>query len=750
MSRFGKTIVSDVAKARFLIRWLFSGLLIAAQLAVNVRSGIAQTATPATEILVGIDGHYRVGHWTAVRYLGQDRATGIETRDGDGVRVTYGLRSDRNWGYAIPGSEAAPLVIQGADQPLLSTRFPTIGSPARGAAMIPRQLRWVVALGDALGIDKIGANELLNRDAMIAVSQPSSANRLPDSQLGYDGVDMLIIGGASAELLADLSELQQQAISDWIRSGGYLLLTLGQSAPAVATAAPWLIDLLPIDEVVTETVSPSALETFTSTKTPLDSFAAVRLPKDQGRVRVWGRTARRVSTPLAVEYNVGFGTIVAVAADLEDAMFAEWPERIALLTLLTDPLLVPESDQATSRNRVTAYDDLAGQLRASLDRFRTRRHFGFSVLALVVMVLLAMIGPLDYWVINRWWGRPLLGWITFPVVALGFSLALALQARPPAAAVASGNDGDAVIAAAVDPAALETNTLEIFDIDTIAGVGRVFAARYFYSHDASKVDIEVVPERSWQSVSARITELITAPLGSPGPAFGGIPIAIEDMRLPSYQIPFRSTGGTTSTRLVDLPIASRSSKGIFTRGDFAPELARQVSLQRRPGSELLEGELINPLPYDLLSGTLIFRNWAYRLPTRFAAGGRIESVAELSQKNFRWQLSHQQALEASETRTEAWDPTAVEGLGRIAEMVMFHRAAGGTRYTNLRNDPLATLDLSHVLAEDRCILVGRIEAPLTSSQTWVGRGAEKMLIDQRDGQSLSLIRIVLPVAERSP
>lgn len=84
---------------------------------------------------------------------------------------------------------------------------------------------------------------------------------------------------------------------------------------------------------------------------------------------------------------------------------------------------------------------------------------------------------------------------------------------------------------------------------------------------------------------------------------------------------------------------------------------------------------MNPLPVDLLDGMLIYRNWAYLLRTRFPAGGRIERIDSLRQKNFRWRLSRQTALESSRD-TEEWDPSTVELPDRVAEMLMFHNAVG--------------------------------------------------------------------------
>ena len=73
-------------------------------------------------------------------------------------------------------------------------------------------------------------------------------------------------------------------------------------------------------------------------------------------------------------------------------------------------------------------------------------------------------------------------------------------------------------------------------------------------------------------------------------------------------------------------------------------------------------------------------------------------------------------------------------------MLMFHRAVGGSRYTTLRHQPLSFLDLSHVLADDRCMLIGKIAQPLTEIEASSGES-----IRSPEGETLALIRVVLPV-----
>lgn len=708
----------------------------------GARADEATTSDP--EISFGIQGHYRVGCWTGVKINGQSFSE-IETRDGDGVQVNFTQETTitpNAWGYALPGSEAAPAILRLQDDVVVSTRFPTEGSVARGPAMIPLKMPWIIAIGDSLGVDEIGANKILGRDARIAVSKPQSANDFPDSVLGYDGVNMLLVGASSIDILRTLNEQQQKAISDWILNGGHIFVTLGKSSIQLLDAAPWLKELLPFEKFQTTKINPSSLETFTSTQTPLKEFEGLKLPRDRGHIIIMGRTNRRVSTPIAAEYIVGFGQVTTIAADLDSDMFATWPERLDLITQLTGTILVAESERKQEASRATAYGDLAGQMRTTLDQFSIRRHFDFSIVSLILMTLIALIGPLDYLLINRVFGRPLLGWLTFPIAAIALSVLLAMQTRLEANPTQSESKADMTSAATTAPAieGLQCNRIEIFDVDSIQNIGRGFAVSYLYSHHANSYSVNVSPTASLTSLSNQMERTITTPFGYPGESFGGIQIAVEDSRLPRYDVMFsQDSSDSIQTNMMRLPLASRSSKGFATSCWFQPNLSKQATIRRRPGSDLLRGELTNPLSTDLLEGMLIYRNWAYVLPTRFRAKSTVASLDSLRQKNFRWQLSRQKALESS-TETEAWDPSQDDSPERIAEMLMFHDTVGGSRYTTLRDDPLAFLDLSHALSEDRCLLLGKLASPLTNVEVHDDNASMSP-----EGETLTFIRVLLPV-----
>ncbi len=752
---------------RFCCALLVSSLLVTGARAEG-------TAEQSSGVVVGITGHYRIGCWTTVRF-DKSSADGIvaggegvlsleglslETVDGDGTRTIYRQwpadaepspdRGSGRFGYCIPGGEAVPLVIRGGGGNEIRTRFPEFGSPAREASQVPPEMPWVLALGDPMGVETVGANELLGREAQVAVSMPQSPGELPDAVLGYDGVDLMLINDAGRDLLGGLDDDQASAVADWVDGGGQLLICLGESAPALLDAAPWLYRLLPIepDELAMTRLQPSGFETYMLSGTPLASFAGVELPST-GRQLIRGRTTRRERATLAEEYLVGMGRVTVVAHDLHRPPMAEWPERLEMIVRLTGETLTQPESNAAVPSRATGFNDLAGQTRATLDQFETKRPFRFSIITLIVLGLVALIGPFDYWLINRVLRRPAFGWITFPAVIAVVSIWLVLQAKP------RGIGGEGV------DSTLGLNRLEIVDIDSIANQGRGFAWSYLYSHPARRVDVTVEAGGRLDSISERIGGMVTAPFGWPGAAFGGVQLAGEDVRMPAYTVELgrRVAGRDTAGSVRELPIAPRSSKSLSTQFHFRADLQEEVVVTRRRGSELLEGRLTNPLPFDLLDGMLVYRDWAYLLPTRFPAGARIDSLGNLRQKNFRWHLSRQRAIEES-TEGEAWDPLNVDDPARIAEMLMFHQAAGGRRYTTLRHVPLSFLDLSPLLTEDRCMLVGRLAEPLTQLSVATVDGGEggaggSSVPDPSSapgpssaswpGQSVAMIRLILPV-----
>ena len=224
-----------------------------------------------------------------------------------------------------------------------------------------------------------------------------------------------------------------------------------------------------------------------------------------------------------------------------------------------------------------------------------------------------------------------------------------------------------------------------------------------------------MPSSTLKNFGDRFNFVITNAYGHPGAAFGGIQIAGEDLRMPAYRAVISkgdsvnpaTVEGTTGDWMIEgLPLAPRSSKSLSTQVCFRASKISEVEIHQRAGSELLAGELVNPLPsicsmacWSIGIGLTYCRHDFPAVPRSLRSTVFVRRIfAGSCREKRRWKVPVK----------------AKYGTGRtlvrfhvVAEMLMFHDAVGGTRYTGLKHDPLASLDLSHVLTDDRCVLVGR-------------------------------------------
>lgn len=747
------------------LRWLIATALIGClgSLALSVRSHAdPPPAAPQAAVApqVGIGGVYRPGHWTAVRLaaatglaeqVGQERQPDrppptdvgsgdrdglfqaivqIETWDGDGVRTIYTQPNSgvSRWAYASPGVAAAPLRLTTEGGQLVRSRW--------GDGAIEPQTPWVVVIGDPLAITTVGRNELLGRESSVAVSVAQSSTQLPDHAIGWDGVDLLVINRQGRGLIAELSERQIAAITDWLIGGGRILLSPGQAVDELLDVAPWLARLASIGpEVGTVQIDAAGLETFTSSQTRLPVLRGMALDASSGRPLISGRNLQRQPIALAIERTVGLGRLTITSFPLDDPELAGWAQRLTLINRLLPGVLESDSDRRRDSRPATVapYNDLAGQIRSGLDRFQLNRQIPFSVISAVLLTLVALVGPLDYWLINRVLGKPLLGWVSFPLSVLAVGGILVLLARP----------GDAITA----ESPLRENRIEIIDI---AGSGDQAVARltsigHLYSGAASLADYSPTLTAAWSDLAAKTaasptaSSVLTRPYGYASSTFGGILIAGEDPHLPAYQVNVIDGGAAAplTSRLNAIPIAPAGAKGFVSSLSFPIQMAAHEGLAQRRGNELLTGQLTNPLPMDLLDGVLVYGNWAYLLPTRLGAGQTIASIESLRQKNFRWHLLRRVVTDNSMS-SDLWDPEMTDDLPRLAEILMFEQAVGGRDYTGLSNRPWKSLDLSYLLSDKQAILYGRLEAPILDT----GVTAQQPVA--------SAVRIVLPVAAPAP
>ncbi len=718
----------------------------------------AASQQPGMTASFGIAERYQVGRWTQLRIEGATagQLLEFETLDGDGVRLLQRATvpaSGRLQHYLPAGPLGAPLTIRPIDEDGLAGSI--VWRTRLSRSLATEQRPWVVALGDALGMDKIGRSLLLGDEGSLDVSLIGSAEQLPDHWIGYDGVDWVVLSSSGLSVVEAMTPAQANALRDWLAGGGQMFLSLGTEGVALLRQLDWLpaaIGAADAGELVQ--VEPESIETFIAASAATTSFPATRLQLAGAQVLRIGQTTSRESLPLVFRSQFGIGAITVFSGGLDSEPLASWRQREDFMNRLIPELFPERRQRGQSQPRADVrYGEMAGQLKTSLDQFAGASRVQFSAIAAILLCLIGFLGPIDYFLINRFLGRPLLGWFSFPLMIISLSAAILLWrgSAPPA----------------------RISQVTVVDMDVTQQFGRGTSWVQVFAGEASRFDISVRP--SGPLAGSGEPAAIIGPWGFAGRAFGGIEVAGEDVRLPAYALqssklpkPPTSTAPTSTAnqagqgseiarRVAGLPLAPLSSKSLSARWQFASPVTAASGISKRPASELLAGTLLNPLPVDLLEGYLVYRNLVYVLPTRVPAGALAANLDALQPKNFRWRLNRRRTSENASI-SEPWDRAATDDLDRLMEVILFYQAAGGDKYTGLDNRVLSQLDLTSVLASDRAILVGRLadnEATVklsksVSNVTANAAGVEEpastseTIITETD--AITYVRVILPVS----
>ena len=236
---------------------------------------------------------------------------------------------------------------------------------------------------------------------------------LPTDAIGFDALDILVLNAPSFSALGDE---QQQAIADWVRAGGSLVLW--PSDDPVPAAGP-LIDVLPCrigDSAVVE-LPPDLLEKAGLPPRFRKLPARALLPSDGATpVKLLG------SDPLtAYRRRVGFGRVVVCPTDLSALMFAKPQDAYRAWRAVLDGMLdnLPDPEAAvTAPERAyglnpTALRDHNGlrQIGDMLGTVPGAGRFGFGYVAGVLVGMMVVVGPVDWFVLKRL-GRQPWTWVT--------------------------------------------------------------------------------------------------------------------------------------------------------------------------------------------------------------------------------------------------------------------------------------------------------------------------------------------------
>lgn len=708
-------------------------------------------------IRIGFNNKYKVGHWTPVELTvrgGREPVVALitlTTLDGDGISSL--VQSERPYQilpgrvttvrmFVRPGRSDTDFVARlmrapiESDDELASKRFATRfdADESHPAVGLSATAELIVTVGSSLGVESAISQRNLQQPPDFETWSVTLADiaQLPTRWYGYEGVNTVVLGGAQPELYSALTPTNPQlsALQHWVRMGGRLVLSVGSRADELIGENAPLADFVPGSYAGLVPYRPGrAFETYTSATEPLPELRSrggaegrlniPRIVNPTGRVEV----REGDELPLVIRSPYGFGEVLFVAVELDQAPFQRWNQRGRLVGRL---LGFPQNPLETGSVQIgqLGFNDLSGQLRAALDQFNGVTVAPFSLVAVLILGYLALIGPVDYLLVKRFFKRLEMTWITFPTM------------------VALVTVGAYAMAFQMKGKSMLVNQVEVIDVDLAGPDAEAPLVRgtnwmNVFSPQMRSYDATIEPSMPG-ALSIQSPQILMSWLGLPGTGFGGMNQRTADPPLFSRAYWF----SPDLSAMYRVPIRVWSSKGFASR--WSAELregrdAIECDLQARFG-DAIEGSVRSRLPFALEDCLLAYRGGAYRI-------GQLEpddgfEVDETSQRRLALELNDRRRTGQTGTTTAAWDATSLD-LATIVERMMFFKAGGGEDSVRLANSYQAFMDLSSHLTMDQAVLVGRAAQPVSPLRL------NGETIDNPNNNYVTYFRFLLPVRPRT-
>jgi len=372
----------------------------------------------------------------------------VETADAEGLLYHYPIevpempaRSERVvMAYAVPGADQKTFRVrlENSQGRLLQTSQPIERDPL---GILREQEVLYVGLGVGHAALKRAIDPPEPREKNPEAEQEYDRRRfafleeialLPDQWYGYAAADAVLLSTRNERFVTQLCEesqrLRREALLEWVRRGGVLLLPIGVNRQLVARE---LLPKLPGLAVQVEGSVPlKSLPVLSLQWIKLSGQKAtlqnLEISKLQAAPQV-AELVREGGSPVVLQSSLGRGRVMIFAFDLEDPMLTAW-EGYPILWNKLQREIVPfvkrvERGHAGIFGMQIERNDLADRLKANLETFEeiTPVSFGYVVLFLIVYILI--IGPLDYFVLKKVFKRLEWTWVTFPLSVLVLSAA---------------------------------------------------------------------------------------------------------------------------------------------------------------------------------------------------------------------------------------------------------------------------------------------------------------------------------------
>jgi hypothetical protein len=627
----------------------------------------------------------------------------VETTDGEGVPYRYtanvpAIAANRTqvvFVYVRPGSTAAAITVtlQNSDGSQVQTVADLSRDPNQKEILEPSEVLYLT-----LGSPLHGLKTASKPEAAEPQPQPENKGEdvpapgfasienvadMPDRWFGYEAVDTIVITTSSEKFVGQLLEMnkaRRDALLDWVRRGGRLVLSVGRNHQSVAK---WLEKVPLVDGTLRSTITRPSLPSLQlwcgadpRQKHPLRNLEIVRVqpgPNMHGLVHEDPVAGDLETRPVLWQSSCGLGRVFLVAFDLDSASFSEWDGQKAFWKKLQEEIgpRVSAGDANLPAGSFVQGGELVVDLKRELESFQEVPVISFGWVALFILFYIILVGPLDYFLLKKLFKRLELTWITFPLMVLIVSVI--------AYATAYYFKGDE----------LRINKIDLVDID-LHGPAQVYGRSWFtlFSPRIGNHTIGLEPAAPewggrWREGDA------DAPLPSVTVAtMDGLETGLGGNSQGLFRRPYEYAADAGGLR--DVPVSVWATR-TFTASwrvplkdaPHPPPIQSELRISR--DGRALSGTVTNHLPVQLQGAVLFFQGQWYLLGDLTPAETR--EVAPLFEPDVK---PHN--LQEWFTEDKVWQPrnsTPQLGSYRTMRAALFHGAPGGGQQPNSGLRPLA-------------------------------------------------------------
>lgn len=698
------------------------------------------------KVELGFGGNVKLGCWQPFLVTTQDRlepaSFEITVLDADETLISYrgplhavGTELNQHQGYFKLGRGFGNVRLRLFDRDGAEIADHTIGVRQHESTQIigPTDPFVLTIETEQFVLNAIESTRIgdLSKGAKVKLS---AARQLPTNAFCYEGVEAVFLAAPSSDWLETVSQLQWNALEQWILDGGKLILSIDPRQADIISRIPVLGRLIAgeINGTV-EIRSSKNLDAFASSPALFgsepDGIRIIDLKNLRGMIAV-----EQDGKPLVIRTAMGFGEVVLVAFRLDEERLVQWSGFKNLVYRLQHRIHLQEAAQnqrAISRGGSVihpGFDDLIGQLRVPLDQFSKVSFLSFNWIAVLIGLYILCIGPGDYFLLRKLTGKMEMTWISLPLITLLFcGLAVWIAHRTRADE-------------------FQLNQLELVDIDSETGRVRGTVWTNLYSPEAGSYQVALDQSNG---LGVAIEADLVSWQGLPGTGYGGMQstVGTNIVRDPYFHsranLTEQNTGGFST--LTEMPLYVSSTKALLTQYHGRFQARVQSNLRLRSRIARLEGTLVNPFNFRLKNVRLLFENHAYELSNPLEVGEAIAVESEMKERTLVGYLTRRRAVsdeaaKSSNTQNVPWE-IGEKRLSRIADMLMFYDAAGGSNYTaGLTHSYQNYVDMSDHLNLGRAILVGEVDGLGTSLKV------NGLSTTSSYDQSVTIVRIVLPVS----